>query len=624
CLAPRDSITTTRQKASRHVPATLPPEASLQLASDPAPSSRAHCARSAIMTPPFPHASIELDYPLYAVDFDPEDASRLVVGGGGGAGRSGVGNKITVLETVSKEELRVAGDIELSRDEDSVMSLAVGTHRGKTTRLYAGVNSSPADVAKGTNHHLRTLAVEQSRARASAGVGSPETKIVELSRAALFANPDADTYQRLLRLSGSVGVAATALGKDPQIAVFEAATAPRPRLRGVMELPREAEDLDVVQTGDGEHQLAFCYKYELHVVRIGKENSEPELIFTMPDDHGERPQFRSIRYLSPQFILAVSNLPKRSGVLIQGFRLPSPGHEKDRIAATTRIPGKISATALAVANLSPPSTPWAPAGNTQFLIAVAGTDTSISLYTLEHKPSTVLSLLVDLHPLCTLRGVHGEDNITGVAFSRFVTPKTHIRAQFVKLASISLQKTVAVHSIPLNKYVDKEPRNKNGRPRPTRYVVAMRSRAPSARPLVLVLTVMALIMAIVGQAVMEMYGKSEPILFAQRFLPSWHGTLRSPDYQPPVFFENHISKLAGGKAPAAGETMPARILTADVHNPDVHGPAKTWDQLGLEEKHVWRERLREAGAWTQGMGESVFEGILFGQIAGAIGDAMAG
>lgn len=44
--------------------------------------------------PPFPCASIELDYPLYALDFDQEDSNHLVVGGGGGAGRSGVGNKI--------------------------------------------------------------------------------------------------------------------------------------------------------------------------------------------------------------------------------------------------------------------------------------------------------------------------------------------------------------------------------------------------------------------------------------------------------------------------------------------------------------------------------------------------
>lgn len=47
------------------------------------------------MAPPLlDEASIELDYPLYALDFDPQDANRIVVGGGGGAGRSGVGNKI--------------------------------------------------------------------------------------------------------------------------------------------------------------------------------------------------------------------------------------------------------------------------------------------------------------------------------------------------------------------------------------------------------------------------------------------------------------------------------------------------------------------------------------------------
>ena len=35
-----------------------------------------------------------LDYPLYVCDFDPTDAGRLIVGGGGGASRTGVGNKI--------------------------------------------------------------------------------------------------------------------------------------------------------------------------------------------------------------------------------------------------------------------------------------------------------------------------------------------------------------------------------------------------------------------------------------------------------------------------------------------------------------------------------------------------
>jgi len=46
------------------------------------------------MAPLIPSAKATLSYPLCACDFDPLDSTRLVVGGGGGAGRSGVGNKI--------------------------------------------------------------------------------------------------------------------------------------------------------------------------------------------------------------------------------------------------------------------------------------------------------------------------------------------------------------------------------------------------------------------------------------------------------------------------------------------------------------------------------------------------
>ena len=44
-----------------------------------------------------PAAKTALSYPLYAASFDPEDSSYLLVGGGGGEGRSGVGNKIVRL-----------------------------------------------------------------------------------------------------------------------------------------------------------------------------------------------------------------------------------------------------------------------------------------------------------------------------------------------------------------------------------------------------------------------------------------------------------------------------------------------------------------------------------------------
>jgi len=46
------------------------------------------------MAPTIYAAKLTLSCPLFAADFDPRDNGRLFVGGGGGEGRSGVGNKI--------------------------------------------------------------------------------------------------------------------------------------------------------------------------------------------------------------------------------------------------------------------------------------------------------------------------------------------------------------------------------------------------------------------------------------------------------------------------------------------------------------------------------------------------
>jgi len=55
------------------------------------------------MSPPVSYTKTTLSYPLYAADFDPY-RPYLVVGGGGGQGRSGVGNKIVGLMDSSAQE----------------------------------------------------------------------------------------------------------------------------------------------------------------------------------------------------------------------------------------------------------------------------------------------------------------------------------------------------------------------------------------------------------------------------------------------------------------------------------------------------------------------------------------
>lgn len=49
------------------------------------------------MAPPVASAKLTLSCPLYASDFDPQDDHFLLVGGGGGEARTGVGNKIVLL-----------------------------------------------------------------------------------------------------------------------------------------------------------------------------------------------------------------------------------------------------------------------------------------------------------------------------------------------------------------------------------------------------------------------------------------------------------------------------------------------------------------------------------------------
>lgn len=53
------------------------------------------------MAPPVASAKITLTYPIYAADFDPNCNGLLLVGGGGGESRSGVGNKIVNATAVA-------------------------------------------------------------------------------------------------------------------------------------------------------------------------------------------------------------------------------------------------------------------------------------------------------------------------------------------------------------------------------------------------------------------------------------------------------------------------------------------------------------------------------------------
>ncbi|KAK3375144.1 hypothetical protein B0H63DRAFT_481954 [Podospora didyma] len=605
-----------------------------------------------------PSSEIRLDYPLYALDFDPQDANRLVVGGGGGPGRSGVSNKISVLDASHQDALQVVSEVTLSRDEDSVTALAVGPRRKNSIVVYAGINSSQADIQKGKNEHFRALAVDQpSKTKAPA-----RAKITELSRSALFSSKDPEAYQRLLRITPpvagqpQVGAIATGLAKDAQIVLFDIPSTgtATSKARGTLELVKEAMDIEILQTGEDEWQLLYCDELEIFTVNIKKGSADaPRLIYTMPLDvttgQAARPTLRSIRYLTSDFILAAANMPKAGGVLLYGFRLPAEklGPEgKANLAISLRMPrGVTRATGMAVRNLSPPASLLVKQGDSQFVVAVAGHDSSITLYTLDHQTVGNINLIANLHIITTLKTVH-PGPISGLAFSHFLAPKAvTMRVHHLKLASIgSMGNTCVVHSIPLKKLKEKSAsaRRGAGPPRTPRYVVALKSHGPSAAGLLFFTMFFGLLVCLVAQGLLEIKGLSGPVVYAKSYTPArWHADWkrRHPaetatavipppsEETTPAFLADY---LAGNQLSAEDKVVLLSVDEAgsgvklDKHNSEQHGLAHEWDALPPAQKNAWKRALKKAGHWGEETGEAIFKGILFGEIGGAVGQMVAG
>ncbi|KAI8634892.1 hypothetical protein F5Y19DRAFT_129263 [Xylariaceae sp. FL1651] len=595
-------------------------------------------------------ANIQLTYPLYACDF--ADPDHLVVGGGGGPGRNGVGNKITFLDTSDATQLAEVAELELSPNEDNVMSLVVvGLQKDKptTTTVLAGVNSSPQDINRGKNEHLRALTISQPGRSAKTG----GVKISEVARNALFVHKDKDTYQRILRLSPPhegltssprLGVVATGLSKQPQIAIFDVPSTNNPRwkTRGRLDLRAEAMDLDVIQTGPDTYQLAYCDDYEVFTVEVSKTAvSEPKSIYTIVPDDGEtgRASFKSLRYLTTGFLVTVVNQPKSQGVAIHGLRLPANDEEKARLSVRAHLPSSVSkATSLAVRNLTPVASPSDKQGEAQFVIAVAGNDSSISLFTLEHKSALDFDILADLAPFKVLKSVH-PSSITNLSFSTFAPPKGSTKSSSelcVKLASVSVGCSTVVHSIPIKRQVDKSvATRKGGPPKPSRYVVALKSKGESPATVITLISAVFLILLLVGQILLEAKGVTEPVLGAKNFLPaSWTVPLRkAPRVNEQTNTQKTIANLLSDanvhhsqplvvKHDDLGAIGPDGLpaLHVGVHDEDVHGPATAWENLEKNHQDLWKQRLKKSGHWVEDMGESIFKGVLFGEIGGAIGN----
>lgn len=444
------------------------------------------------MAPAVSFTKITLPYPVYAADFDPYKRGYLVVGGGGGEGRSGVPNQITLLDVSSRASIEVAAEVDLTRDEDAVMTLAnLASKDGLIT--FAGINSSTKERVADQNKHLRSFKIDYPRKKkteAKAEAKAEKGSVAFLGKTQLFKPPTTATaknenYQRLLRLSpaqkresGSkrIGAIATSLNPVAELVIFDATTAVPSDWDVIQRIypkeGKEVNDVDICEASEGNFSVAYSTDNQVFVSRItydfGKkkatsitsaESPVPAYTLPFPDVFapGPRPTIKYLRFLTPHHILLCCNKAQRKGAELLILRkLPdTPGE----VILQKKLPGRIKAAGsvdVCALNADPTT------GAQQIVVAVAGHDISIELYTLEYSAKT--DTLSKFNSYTTLRDVHPLQ-MTKLAFEPYhnpwqtASPKTP-GPQYLRLASTSLGNTVVVDTFPLTPLSPKIPHSR--------------------------------------------------------------------------------------------------------------------------------------------------------------------
>lgn len=91
------------------------------------------------MAPPVSYAKTTLPFPIFAAEFDPYSRGYLVVGGGGGEGRSGVPNQIVSITMLFQLSTRTASK-----------------YSSRSSLMFPIAPPSPT-LPRSTSHATRTL-----------------------------------------------------------------------------------------------------------------------------------------------------------------------------------------------------------------------------------------------------------------------------------------------------------------------------------------------------------------------------------------------------------------------------------------------------------------------------------
>jgi hypothetical protein len=346
---------------------------------------------------------------------------------------------------------------------------------------------------------------------------------------------------------------------------------------------------------------------------------EPAMIYEAPlaDSGAVRPKNRLLRFIcGGRYVLLVQNRAGCAELLV--IKLSTSGGISGNVSLQKRLRTVSKAVSLAACHL-----PKFATGEHQTVITVAGHAGSIELSSLIYSPSKGLSRFL---PLVALKAVHSTPT-TALAFSNFVQPAMPVagesKPQSIRLASTSTGGDIVVHTLRLQPYPAKS--------KTPSYVLTSPGKSDVAQTVfsVSMAAVVIAIAALLLQAFSDIRGVVPPSLGAADWLSP---QLKQLVYRPYIFGNDPIATsgvpaVATAKQKlheivaehASAETSKAIVirdegsgeLSAEVRHDTEMAHEETlrkWEDLQEHEKEGWKQKLSDAGHWTEPDGPDIHIG----------------
>ncbi|KAF8665705.1 hypothetical protein AX16_000157 [Volvariella volvacea WC 439] len=141
-------------------------------------------------------------FPVYSSAF--LSPSSLVLGGGGGASRSGIKNKLRLYNIADDRSIELVDEFELAQGEDAPMSMA---GHSETSTFVCGINSVEDEVMKGRNKNCRVF-------------GASDKKLTLLEAQGTLTPDDPEDYQKVTVISQDGSLVAVAGAHDLSLLNF--------------------------------------------------------------------------------------------------------------------------------------------------------------------------------------------------------------------------------------------------------------------------------------------------------------------------------------------------------------------------------------------------------------------